>query len=111
MFNPNDYTPYLNYYAFLMFNDAYKLGQEIETSDCTDEIYVLGAKNDKKKVLILTNLSEEEKEIELELLGVSTDDVEILMINKVYRYTLTGKKLDGNKIKLPPETCAEIRFL
>ena len=110
MFNPESHKPFLNYYAFLMFNQLYKLENEVETSSDCDKVFVGAAKNDKKKTLILTNLSEEEKEIEFELEGVNTNDVEILMIDDFYQYSCTGKKFKAEKFVVPPTSCIEIRF-
>ena len=110
MFNPDTHKPYLTYYTFMMFNQLYKLGNEIETVADSDTLWIGGAKDDKKKVLVLVNHSDKEEEVELDISGADTDDVEILMINDVYQYTPTGKKIEDGKIVLPPYTCAEIRF-
>ena len=110
MFNPDTHKPYLNYYAFMMFNQAYKLKNEIQTTSDSDKVFVCGAKDDKKKVLILSNLDSKSVVTEFDLQGVSTDDVEILMINDTYHYSPTGKTIENNLLEIPAHSCVEIRF-
>jgi hypothetical protein len=111
MFNPETREPYKTYYAFSSFNKAYKLKNEIETSSDNENVYVCGAANDKKAVLLIANINGQDMEADLDINGVCTDDVDILMIDDIYRYTDTGKIIKDGKLTLPANSCVEIRFL
>lgn len=110
MFNPDNHKPYLTYYAFMMFNEIYKLSNEIETASESDTIVVCGASNGKKNTLLVVNLEDKPVSCEFDVTGVSTEDTEILMINDIYQYTPTGKHLQDGTLTLPAYSCTEIRF-
>lgn len=110
LFNPDTWAPYLTYYAFMSFNRAYKLGNEVETSSDDDKVFVLGATNEKKRVLLIANISDKPVEAEFDLTGADLSDHEILMIDSVYHYTPTGKQITDGKLTLPANSCVEIRL-
>ena len=110
MFNPDTWRPYPTYYAFMSFNQAFKLHNEIFTESDDGNVYVCGATNGKKSILLLSNRNENATEVEFDLIGVTADDVEILMINEEYSYTPTGKQICNGKLMLPARSCVEIRF-
>ena len=93
----------------MMFNQAYKLGCEVETTSDSSDVFVLGAKNDKRSILLLSNIGED-TEIEIEALGADLANAELLMISDVYSYSPTGIDISNGKLKLPKYSCAEIRF-
>ena len=111
MFNPDTHEPYLAYYAFRMFNDAYQLKNEVFTTCEDEEHYPLcGASDGKKHVLLFANSLDTPVTIELELIGVSVEDAEIILLNNEFRYSNSGWKIKDGKLDIPPETCVEIRF-
>ena len=110
MFNPDTYAPYLTYYAFMAFNELYKLKNEVFTESDDKDVYVGGASGGKRKCLLIANTSEEDKVIDLELRGVDPSDCEIVMLSDVYSYSPTGKTLKDNKLQLPSNSFAQIRF-
>jgi hypothetical protein len=109
LFNGETRKPRPAYYSFMMFNQAYKLENEVDTSSDSSDVFVLGAKNDKKSILLLANIGED-TEVEIEALGVDMKNAEVLMISDVYNYTPTGIDISDGKLKLPKYSCAEIRF-
>jgi hypothetical protein len=109
LFNGETRKPRPAYYSFMMFNQAYKLENEVDTSSDSSDVFVLGAKNDKKSILLLSNIGED-TEVEIEALGVDMKNAEVLMISNVYNYTPTGIDISDGKLKLPKYSCAEIRF-
>ncbi len=109
LFNGETNKPRLTYYAYMMFNQAYKLGCEVETTSDSSDVFVLGAKNDKRSILLLSNIGED-TEIEIEALGADLANAELLMISDVYSYSPTGSDISDGKLHLPKNSCAEIRF-
>ena len=109
LFNSETKKPRLAYFAFMMFNEAYKLQNEVETSSENENVFVCGAKKDDKAVLLVSNIGEE-VELEIEALGADLKKAEVLMISDIYQYSPTGIDLSDGKLKLPAGTCAEIRF-
>ncbi|MBQ8509197.1 MAG: hypothetical protein IJ493_04745 [Clostridia bacterium] len=110
MFNPDTWRPYLTYYAFMMFNDAYKLKDEIETASDDDKIYVGGAAKDGKAVLLIANPENKSVKAELTLSGVDFAAAEVLMIDASHQYTPTGIRITDGKLTIPAHSCVEIRF-
>lgn len=110
MFNPDTWEPYLTYYAFKSFNEAYKLQNEVLTETDDEHVFVGGATNGEKAVLLLANLHEEPVEAEFELNGVSMENLEILMIDSAHSYVQAEKKIQNGKLILPEHSCIEIRF-
>jgi hypothetical protein len=109
LFNAEAVKPRLTYFAFMMFNQAYKLENEVETTSDSTEVFVCGAKKGNKSVLLLSNIGEE-CEVEIEALGVDMASAEVLMISDAYSYSPTGIDISNGKLKLPKYSCAEIRF-
>jgi len=110
MFNPDTYLPRKNYYAFRTFGRLYDYKNEIETSSDDSGVYVGGATNGKKAVLAISNPSDRELTCELELCGVDTSDVDIIVTDDTRMYLDTGTKIVDGKITLTPWSCTEIRF-
>jgi hypothetical protein len=111
LFNPDTTAPYRNYYAFSSFNSLYKLKNQVETESSDNNIQVGAAVDGVKGVICLSNVDSERVVVELDVKNFATDDVDILMIDNIYRYTSTGKTLGDGKFALEPNTCMEIRLL
>ena len=109
LFNPDTWNPYPTYYAFMMFNDAYKLESEAFSASDEPRIRVGAAVKDGKAVLLIANPGAK-ADAEFELTGVDASTAEILMINSCYQYSPTGKRIDGGRLTIPAESCVEIRF-
>ncbi len=110
LFNPDTWKPYLTYYAFRMFHQAYRLGKEAESSVDVEGIFVLGATDGDRKILLIANPGEKPAETELEIAGAEIRNPEILRIDGIYRYAPTGERIRGGKLVLPPYSCTEIRL-
>ena len=109
MFNPDTWKPYLTYFAFMMFNDAYKLENEVESASDDENVSVCAAAKDGKAVLLIANRGDETT-AELSLEGVDLTSAEVLIIDDTYNYSPTGKRIDSGKLILPAHSCVEIRF-
>ena len=110
LFNSETTKPRLTYFSFMMFNQAHKLGNEVETTSDNENVFVCGAKKDGKAILLLSNIGDT-VEVEIEALGVDMNRAELLMISDVYSYSPTGIDISNGKLTLPRGSCAEIRFV
>jgi hypothetical protein len=110
LFNPDNLKPYPAYYAFLMFNRAYQMGLEIESSSDTDGVYTLAATKDGRSVLLIANISGEAQTAELDLHGVDLSRADITRIDTEYCFQRTGECVRDNTIRLPHGSCVEIFF-
>lgn len=110
LFNPETMEPYLTYFGFMMFNDAYKLKNEVYSCSEDPRYPVCAASDGRHHILLLANMYNEEAEVELDIQGADENKPEIFMLNNIYRNSPTGIKLQDNKLKIPPETCVSIRF-
>ena len=69
MFNPLTAEPFPTYYAFKAFNELYRLGEQIEVSIDEASVYAVGAKKDNAACVLISNTSESDVEINLNLEG------------------------------------------
>lgn len=111
LFNPDTWQPYLAYYAFMAFNEAYKLGNEVQTSSDDQDVYVLGATDQRQCVLLIANTSDQPKRATLALAGVKPDAFEAVMLNNQcdYRRRILHLAPDGT-LAIPPQTCLQLIY-
>ena len=110
LFNSETRKPNNTYWVFHMFNALYKLGGQVACESDDEDVYTAAATNGKRSTLVIANTKNEQVEIDLALCGVALSDVEVLRIDSIYRYTLTGERIKDGKIILPPYGCAQLRF-
>lgn len=109
LFNGLERKPFLTYFAFMMFNDAYKLENEVYTSTDNDDLFVAGATKDGKSVLLISNVGKEAV-VDLQITGADLEKAEVFMISDIYHYSPTGISIADKKLTIPEGSCAEIRF-
>jgi len=109
MFNPDTLRPYKTYYAFKSFNEAYKLGEEVYSESHTEDVYVLGASDDKRGVILIANTTEEPIELELNVVGTDINNAEVLMTDDEYLYTFVGNVIKDGKLNIKEYSMIEIR--
>lgn len=110
LFSAEEMKPLKSYFAFMAFGDLYKLENEIETSSDNSEIYVGGAAKAGKKYLLISNPTAKPVEVDFDITGASLENAEILLLDRVYTLSPTGRKIIDGKFTLPSEAFAEIRF-
>jgi len=121
MFNPETHEPFLAYFPFKLFNDAYVLKNQVEAvalaepdveadANAADSIVACAAANGGKKVLLVANMGEFPVETAFDICGANTEDAEVIMTNCEYRNTITGKHIENGKLEIPQYTCLELRF-
>lgn len=110
MFNPDTYESYKTYYGFLAFNTAYKLGSEIITESDDKDVYVLGARNDKKGVILIANIKEEAVSLDFDVMGVDINDGEVIMTDDQYLYTYRGTVIKDGMLNIKAHSMIEIKL-
>lgn len=110
MFNPDSFEPYLTYYAFKSFNEAYKLKNEAESACDSKNVYTLAAAGDGKAVLLIANLNDDDCDCTLELNGVELTNATVLVIDDGHTYVEKPQAISGNTLHLTKHSCTEVRF-
>ena len=66
LFNTLTFEPFCTYYAFSAFGELFALGNDVEC-ECTGEgIYAIGATNDNKKAILVTNTTQGSVQIKID---------------------------------------------
>ena len=110
MFNPDTHEPYLTYYVFKMFNDAYQLKKEVFTLSSDANYPVCGASDGSRKVLLVANFWPAPVMAEFDVTGADAASAEIIMVNHDFCYETTPFNLLNGRLIIPPETAVELRF-
>lgn len=63
LFDIKTRKPIHGYYSLAAFNRLYRLGQQVETSTDTEELYVVAASGEKGNAIMISNLSGSEQEL------------------------------------------------
>ena len=70
MFNPMTQLPLPNYYAFVAFNELYRLGNEVACEQIeADGIYAIAARGGRRGAILISNPSEEDIPLDLSFDG------------------------------------------
>jgi hypothetical protein len=93
----------------MMFNGLYKLENEVEASSSDTHVFVGAAKNGRKGEIVIANATNEDIKLSLDLSGFETTEVQMLRIDEINRYTMTGESLTS-PISLPACGCIEIKL-
>ena len=101
--------PFRQYYSFMMFNGLYKLQNEVEATSSDTHVFVGAAKNGRQAEIVIANATDEDITLSLDLLGFSATEAQILRIDEINRYTMTGEAL-ASTVSLPACGCIEIKL-
>ena len=110
LFSADSGYPYRNYYAFAAFNGLYRLGSQVAAVSDDRQVFVGAAVNGRKASIALSNVSEEDAVVEFSLQGFPTGETQVFRIDEDARFTLTGETLQCGKLKLPANSCMEIKL-
>ena len=110
LFNPYDLTPFKSYYAFKNFNSLYKLQSEVITESSDEDVFVLGARNENRGVVIISNYSEFPKTLKINIDNISADDGDVIITDSEYTYTMLDKIITDNTLLVKPYSCIELRY-
>ena len=110
LINPFDLIPFKSYYSFKNFNSVYKLGNEVMTESDDEDVFVLGARNEEKGVLIITNYSEYPRTLKFDLKNICADKGEVIITDTEYTYTMLDEIIEDSTLTVKPYSCIEIRF-
>ena len=109
LWNPLTFTPFPTYYAFKSFNQAYKLKNEIATASHDEDVYVLGARNDEKGVIIIANTKDESVTLDFEVAGIDIDSAEVIATDEEYLYTMLDDMIKDKRLTVKAHSMIEIR--
>ncbi len=102
--------PYRAYHAFMMFDSLYKLKNIADVQCSSDRVFAVAAADGRKAVLVISNPTEQDVNISLDLGGFNASEVQVCRIDEENRYTLTGEFLADSCIAVPGYGCAEIKL-
>ncbi len=100
LFDIKTHKPIHGYYALAAFNKLYQLGNQVELTCDTDELYAVAASDGKKNALMISNLSGKTQELDLE--GVDLTDARIYTIDneRLLSWTPNADKIENNAVLL-----------
>ncbi len=110
LINPDTGYPYRTYYAFMIFNALYRLGNVAACRCSANHVFAQAAVKGGKAVIALANTTAQEVTLELALTGFDATDVQVYRVDEGNRYTLTGENIDSGKITVPAAGCVEIKL-
>lgn len=109
LINPDVGYPYRTYYAFMMYDTLYKLGNAVLAESSDEYVFAGAAVNGRRAALVISNANNEEVAVKLDVGGFAATDVQTCRIDEGHRYTVTGEDVDGDLI-LPLHGCIEIKL-
>ena len=110
LLNPDNGTPYRNYYAFCAFNTLYRLRNQFYTEKDGTGIQVGAAKDGGRAAIVLSNPTDDPISVTLSVSGISPTDIQVCRIDEENRYTQTGEDSLSCALSLPAWGCAEIKL-
>ena len=110
LINPDKGYPYRNYYAFMMFNSLYKLGNLAYTKLDNDNIFAKAAVDEKRAAIVITNPNGEPVDVKLDLVGFNASEIQVLRVDEENRYTFTGEEIVNGTLTLPEYGCVELKL-
>ena len=101
MFNCLTNEPYPEYYSFVAFNELYKLGNQVCVSGQEEGVYAVGAINDNKGCLVISNVNDKELSLDITSKG---------KVVKAYNAIKQGENDLNLLSKLPPFSVVVVKF-
>lgn len=100
LFNPITHKPHHGYYSFVAFNHLYKLGTQVAADSGAEELYALAASDGRKNALMLSNLTGEAQELDLQ--GVDLSDAYIYVIDqdRLLSWAPNADRIEKNMVLL-----------
>ena len=100
LFNPITHKPIHGYYSMVAFNTLYQLGMQAEVSCDTESLYVLAATNGKCHALMLSNLTGEKQELNIEGVDLSNARWHVIDQERLLSWSAPKKTLENNEVVL-----------
>ena len=93
LFHCDPFKPYPLYFALKAFGELYALGNQVESGITGENLYVQAAESNGKKAVMISNISEEAKEIQSNL----GDDMKAYIVD--------------NRCELEPDGTNPVKFV
>ncbi len=100
LFDIKTHKPIHGYYALVAFNELYKLKNQVECESDTEELYVLAASDGKKSAMLISNLTEEMQELEIEGADLEKANYYIIDDQRLLSWAPNACKLEPNDVVL-----------
>ena len=87
MFNVHTMEPIWGYYPFVIFNDIYKKGNQLDVATDSDKLYAVAAKGDDGEVTAMVSYyfedeADPEKTVEIRLEGVDAEKITVRLLDQ-----------------------------
>ena len=109
LINPDHGYPYRTYYAFMMYNELYKLQNSVATESSDSHVFVGAAEDGRRAALVIANVNDEPIKVNMSLCGFDATEVQFCRIDDGNRYTVTGEEL-SEELSVPAYGCVEIKL-
>ena len=100
LFDANTRKPVHAYYSMVAFNQLYKLGAQVSLECDMQELYAVAATNGKKNAIVISNITGEEQELNIE--GVDLTDARFSVIDetRLLSWSPAVKTIKNNEVYL-----------
>ena len=100
LFNPITHKPIHGYYSLVAFNHLYSLGTQIESVCDTEDLYVLCATDGKHNSLLISNLTGEKQELNVEGVDLSMAKFHVIDQERLLSWSPEVKTIENNAVVL-----------
>ena len=88
------------YYAFAAFSALYKLGQQIELTLDTEDVYAVCASNGEQNAIMISNVSGKPQVLEIEGVDLSKARWSAIDNQRLLSWSPTVKEIENNQVLL-----------
>lgn len=92
--------PTYSYYSFAAFNALYKLGNQVKLESDTDGIYAVAATDGKRKAIMISNISGETQNLEIEGAEIKDARYYVLADDRMLSWAADAKQIENNAVVL-----------
>ncbi len=100
LFNIVTKKPIHSYYSMVAFNTLYKLGMQVESKCDTEDIYVLVASDGKRNAMMISNLTSDIQELNIDGVDLSDARFHIIDQERLLSWTADVSRIDPNAVVL-----------
>ena len=94
------WNEYAGYYAFAAFSALYKLGQQIELTLDTEDVYAVCASNGEQNAIMISNVSGKAQVLEIEGVDLSKARWSVIDNQRLLSWSPAVKEIENNQVLL-----------
>lgn len=108
IFNPITHDVFKAYYSFYIFGQMYAMGTQCISQTDDENLYAMAAKGDGKKAFVIVNDSDEEKNVELSVVGANLSEGKAIAVDEEHFFD----EIEGpeKEVILPPYSIRYVEF-